>query len=153
MTTESNSTYDVITLTPGQKCRVHVVDQSRTNLVMTMEQAVRACHAYESQLTFQHQFETLLDYLAQWWSDRKSRISKAWVTVRDTGLLFVVVQQEVELDQALEDDVTELVSSIIRNQGFGLIRLEAITLPQCDKDGFSSFVHSNATVELALIAE
>lgn len=152
MTTESKSTFDVITLTPGTKCRVHVVDASRSNLVMTIEQAVRACHAYESQLKFQHQFETLLDRLGQWWEQRRAKIEKAWVTVRDTGLLFVVVQKEVQLDQSLEDDVTCLVSEVLCSEDFSLIRLEAITLPRCEGDGVSSFVNSKATVELALNA-
>ena len=97
----TRTAYELIKLQPGLPNRIHVVNEQREKLVLTMEQAIKACHAYESQLKFQHQFETLLSFLAEWWFERAERVARAMVTVRDTGLLLV---PQLSIDSAPERD-------------------------------------------------
>ena len=56
--------YDLITINPFLPNRVHIVDENRKQFVLTMEQAVKACHAYNSQIIFRDQFEALLSFVA-----------------------------------------------------------------------------------------
>lgn len=148
MTTQTR--YDLVTLNPCLPNRVHVVDEQRRRVVMTMEQAVRACHAYEKQILFRDQFDALLSHLAGWWFKRADKVSRAIVTVRESGLLLVLVQSQVELDIQLEADITELVSDVINDSRFELIRLDALSLPACELDDVTSFADPSHTLELAI---
>jgi hypothetical protein len=151
MTTKTQ--YEQIQLNPRLPNRVHVVDEKRKQFVMTMEQAVKACHAYNSQIAFSEQFQNLLSYVAEWWDARTNAVSRALITVRDTGLLLVLVQRKTELDLELESDVTSLVSDVINDERFNLIRLEVLALPACEPDEVTSFVDPRVTVELNLDAK
>jgi hypothetical protein len=149
----TKTSFELIKLSPQIAGRVQISDASRQHYILTMDQAVKACHAYNSQYVFSDQFDSLLAHLVSWCSNRKEVVSRGIMTVRDNGILFVLVQKNLRLDANLESDVSDLMHEIINDSRFSLIRLEVLSLPSCDPEEVTSFVDPKVSFELDLNAK
>jgi hypothetical protein len=125
--------------------RVRVVLPDRHVMVMPIEAAVQACGAFKDQIVFSGQFQLLLDRLAGWIQQRRPIIESAYLTVRDAGLLFVVVRKDHSYDSAFEDQLTDLDLEIANDPDYSLIRLNVLTLPCVSQESVRSFLAAGNT--------
>ena len=100
-------------------------------MAMPVEVAVEACRAFKEQIAFKDQFDMLLDRLAEWIDRREDKLDQAFLTTRDSGLLFLVVLTQKELNEGIESDLTELDLEIANDDDFDLIRLSVHAIPKC----------------------
>lgn len=140
----------------GRQIMVTPEDQDR--FFITVEQAIEACVASKAQkpniiMRFEKQYNALLNRLANWAEDHRSKITNAYLTVRDSDVLFVVVQREPVYDRALEDDLTALDMEVARDEAFGLIRMNVLGLPFVADDGDTAFLVPDRVLEYRLSAE
>ncbi len=131
--------------------KVVCTPEDEDRFTLTVEQAIDACKAYrsdEKRAMFRKQFTTLLYLLKTWIDKRKGKIQKAFLTVRDNGLLFLVVTSTPSFDSDLEDELTELDIQIANANEFSEIELDLKALPNCDKDNYESFCPPQYSLEL-----
>ena len=121
----------------GKVC-VEVAECDR--IVLATAEAARACGAYEERKRFQSQFEELMARLCRWSQEHASDVESAFITVRDGGLLFLVVRREMEYERDFEDALTDLDAEIARDEELDLIRLSVLALPHCPPEALQSFL-------------
>ncbi|MBN1910116.1 MAG: hypothetical protein JW818_10280 [Pirellulales bacterium] len=121
--------------------KVVIVDDREDRFMLSVAEAVRACRVYDQLgvVRFGGQFENLLNHLGDWLAKRKTKISKAVLTTRDAGLLFLVCMREPEFDESFEEALTDLDLSIARNNDFDLIRLSVLAIPDDSEASISCF--------------
>jgi hypothetical protein len=95
---------------------------------------------------FRRQFTLLLRELARWLKDR-SDVERAFLTLRDGALVFVVVREFCEYDDAFEDALSELDYSVANDADLDLIKMDAIGLPPASDRALSSFLDPAFTLE------
>jgi len=129
--------------------KILVEDADEDRFSMTVEEAIEACKVYEreKQLLFRKQFKMLLDFLGEWSFKRKDKLAKIFLTIRDAGLLFLVVTRRKTYDDNLERELTELDMKIAQSGDFSEVWLSVQSLPHCDKNGYDSFCNSEWTLE------
>ena len=99
---------------------------------------------------FKDQFDLLVSHLAEWLRDRRSDIRDAYLTVCDTGLLFVVVRNSREYERDFEDSLTDLDIEIANDSAYDLIRMDVLALPDVSEDSVRSFLASGRTFKYQL---
>ena len=77
-------------------------------LHMQVDAAIEACRAYRQRETFKQQFHDLLPELMRWVRAHAAQLQCAHLTVRDTGLLFLVTQKGTAFQSDLSDALTDL---------------------------------------------
>jgi len=120
--------------------QIEVVTNKNDVIYLTVEAAIKACKDQVEREDFTQQFDDLLDKLREWIELQKQDIAEAYVTLRDTGLLFLVVSKTRRFNQALEDALTELDVFVAQSEGFNLIQLSVLALPAADRDSIDSFL-------------
>lgn len=114
--------------------------------LITVEEAIAACRSARDTdqagniIKFKIQFDRLLNTLGKWIHERSSKIARAFVTIRDAGLLFLIVHKEQQYDSIIEDELTVLDMAIAQSGEFAMIRLSVLCLPSCDDHSIGSFV-------------
>jgi len=126
---------------------VVVVPADEDRFALTVEEAVKACRAYEQASAFRHQFQILLRELADWIGQHRNQVAEAYVTVRDAGLLFLVVKKSPEHDDTLEDQLTELDLAVAQDPNLNLIRLSVLAIPPVSHEGIDSFLAPGFTLQ------
>lgn len=136
--------------------RVKWSDKDRTVLfeppdenrfTMKVKEVIRACNIHQQSNEFESQFNDLKNILGNWIHGRKDKISKAFVTIRDTRILFLAITKNVEYDRELEDELTELDWTIAHTPLFSAIQLSIQSLPQCDADIYEAFLSPPVILE------
>ena len=129
----------------GQQVVVTPADEDR--FVVNVQAAVDACQAYHQSVKFQRQFkETLLPRLALWLDEHRESVERGYVTVREDGLFFVIVQLHAAHDRGIEDDVAALEIEIAQDPKLNLIDLSTITLPNASEALYKSFLAPKYTL-------
>lgn len=126
--------------------KVRVVPPDRDIMILSVGFAMEACRAFSKQMLFKNQFDQLLEHLAVWLSERGPQIESAFLTTRDSGLLFLIVQTSEAFDESLEDAITELDLAVANDEDFSLIRLAVHALPRCQESTYRSFLARNMTL-------
>jgi len=128
--------------------KVLVVPEDEDRFLVSVDAAVKACQAADKTLQFGRQFrDILLPRLGLWISDRADKLKKAYLTVREEGLLFVAILARAEYDRELEDDLSELDIAVARDPHLDLIDLEVLALPNASDAAHASFLNPEATLE------
>ncbi len=129
--------------------RVVVEGGDEDRFSMTVEEAIEACKVYDKgkKALFRKQFNMLLGFLGQWCYNRTDKIQKAIFTIRDAGLLFLVVTRIKTCDETFEDELTQLDIKIAHSTDFSEICLSVQALPLCGEDGYGSFCNPEWTLE------
>lgn len=126
--------------------RVKVTGPDKHTMVLSIEAAVQACRALKDQILFSDQFSLLLNRLAEWVRDRQPKLKAAYLTVCDTGLLFVTVRNTRKYDTAFEDELTELDLEIANDSVYDLIRFDVLGLPDVPQESVRSFLSTKNTL-------
>lgn len=109
---------------------VTVVPKDRDRFCVSVEQAVKACKLVDIGYSFVNQMADLRDHLMRWLADRRERVQSAYLSMRSSGILFVVVQQRTERDDALANDLTDLDLEIANSGQFNLLTFDVLSLPK-----------------------
>ncbi len=113
-------------------------DQDRFS--MKVKEVIQACNIHQQRNEFESQFDDLKNILGNWIHERKDKIAQAFVTIRDTRILFLAITKDVEYDSELEDELTNLDWVISQTPLFSAIPLSVQSLPQCDSDTYEAFL-------------
>ena len=118
--------------------------------VLSMHQAIEACRAWSDEEAFRAQVNLLIRRLARWIHVHQEKIRTSILTQCESGLLFVVVKNDLEFDRTLEDDLSDLELEVAKNEAeFGLIHFDGMAVPPVDDTSLASMVGDNA-LELKL---
>jgi hypothetical protein len=117
--------------------------------MMTIGEIIQACAVYQKLgfREFADRFKSLADTLGKWAHERRAKFSKAFLTIRDTNFLFLLVTKSQEYDAELEAELTDLDLTIAHNSGFSDISLSVQALPHCTPDTYISFCDPKWTLE------
>lgn len=126
--------------------KVVVEPENEDRFMLTAEQAANACQQHQRIGDFKDQLRELLGRLAQWLRDHRDEIDKAFVTVRDGALLFLVVRSDVRYDAGFEDELTDLDMSIAQDEAFDALSVDVMTLPRCNKVAYEAFLSPEYTL-------
>lgn len=127
--------------------RVVVTPDDNDRYLLTVEQAILACNLMERVSGFQPRFEKMLSRLAAWLSDSRGAVDSAYVTIRDAGLLFLVVRKNTEYDREFEDALTELDLAVARDRDTSGITISMLALPKCSNASISGFLHPDYSLQ------
>jgi hypothetical protein len=117
-------------------------DQDR--FMMLVDQVIRACRLYQATAVQINEFEhKLVPQLQGWVSSHAKRLSAAHLTLRDTGLLFVVSCVEA-YDFELEDELTDLDVAIAEQHPDFV--LDVLQTPKLDEGALAAFVGESSLV-------
>ena len=119
---------------------VRVVPPDRDIMAMPIEMAIEACRAFHNQIRFKDQFDLLVNRLATWIGERKNELAAAYLTLRDSGLLLLVVTRGKEFNTQIEEAITDLDLEIAQDDDYNLVRLGVHVLPLCDPELVQSFL-------------
>ena len=133
--------------------KVRVVLPDSHVMAMSVETAVHACGAFKNQIIFKDQFDMLLKVLGEWLDDHKAKIKEAHLTVRDSGLLFLVVAKCAEFDSDLEDELTNLDIEIANDNDYDLIDLNVLAIPPANDEAVTSFISKKLAIRYRLDGE
>jgi hypothetical protein len=104
-------------------------------MAMSVEVAVHACRAFKHQILFKSQFDSLLPFLGEWIEQHRENVKQAYLTTRDSGLLFLVVTNDIAFKDSFEDELTSLDIEVANDNDYNLITLNVLAIPpSCDED-------------------
>ena len=133
--------------------QVRVVLPDNHIMAISVEAAVHACRAFTNQILFKGQFDCLLDHLADWIDRHRSAIDEAYLTTRDSGLLFVVVTQSKTFDSAFEDELTALDIEVANDSDYSLIGMNVLAIPPSGDDTTHSFISKKLGIRFRVHGE
>ena len=120
---------------------VSVLGQNQTRFEIQKDYAIEVLRvAAEHRSRFDKQFQMLLDILGDWVAKRGDNVRSAHLTVRDAVLEFVVVSDREELDEALQDSLSDLDRAIARDRSLGELTVSSLLLPPVDDVALKSFI-------------
>ena len=129
--------------------RVLVEPEDEDRFLTTVQDIITACGVSREMLVFKKQFDALLRRLAEWVEEHQERIRDAYITVRDAGLMFLVVQTGREYDRAFEDALTDLDLEVAQDDSMGLVEMSVLALPNCAPEAVEGFLSSEVTLAYA----
>ncbi len=129
----------------GTGRQVLVKPENNDLFFMSVQRAAQACQMADQAYAFGLQFRSLLDKLAAWITSHRKQIGTAFVTLRDGGFLFLVIQKKAVLDMDFEKEMTELDLEIASDESWKLLRLNVLALPACTEDSQAAFLYADET--------
>ncbi len=127
---------------------VVIVPEDEDRFVVSVEDAIIACRIHEQFKTlFQKQLNHLNDLLGKWLQGQCSKVYKAFLTLQDARMLFLVVMKEKQYDSQLEDQLTDIELSIAQDPECSQIDLDVQSLPLCGEDCYTSFCNPEWVLE------
>jgi len=118
-------------------------DDDRFN--MKVERVIQACQSAARSDSFRQQLEFLFRRLSRWLNSR-GEIKASYLTLRDGCLLFLVIKNQAEYDEAFEDALSDLDFDIARDVDLTLFRMNAMALPPFSEQSVQSFLDPNFTL-------
>jgi hypothetical protein len=110
--------------------------------MLPLDAVIRACGSVENVLQFTKQFQKLLVRLTKWLKKNLDDVDEAYVTIRDAGLLFLLVRKSKRFNESLENSLTEIDLEIAQNKEFDLLKLSVLALPKTSRECVDSFLAS-----------
>jgi hypothetical protein len=120
--------------------QVRVIPPDKDLMILSVKEAIEACRAFNDQIHFKSQFDLLLNALGAWINARRGKISQAFLTTRDAGLLLLIVTKSVQYDAEFESELTELDIETANDGDYSLIPLSVLAIPACPADSVHSFL-------------
>jgi hypothetical protein len=120
--------------------QVLVIRRDEDRFILTAQEAVEACHAANESVRFSHQFGELLELLAHWIDQNKSRVHRAQIAVRESDLLFLVTQVSEAYDDELMEKLAGLDLDVANRESLSLIKLNVLAIPRATEEAATAFV-------------
>jgi hypothetical protein len=146
--TKANPLHPILHLRYQERDGTLVVEpEDEDRFTITVEAAIKACRVFlEQARMFQSQFNHLHKRLATWLKQHNENVNRAYLTVRDADLLFLVVRDSRRYDDEFEDALTELDVSIACDPELDLIKLSVLAVPSASLDSIDSFLAPGKTL-------
>ncbi len=122
-------------------------------MVMPVKMAIEACRAFNNQIIFKDQFDSLVNRLGKWTTEHENDLAAAYLTLRDAGLLFLVVLSGKEFNASVEAAMTDLDLEIANDSDYNLIRLAVHALPKCSEEELQSFLSRRMALRFSINGE
>lgn len=122
--------------------KVFVEPEDQDRYMQTVAQVLNALHDAQDKNKAIEQFGVLKDRLGSWVQERKDKIEQAFLTFRDSDLLFLIIRREVGYDTEFEDELSDLELEIANNEELDQIEIEALALPRVEPGVAESFLSS-----------
>ncbi|MEX1027551.1 MAG: hypothetical protein WD049_06025 [Candidatus Paceibacterota bacterium] len=119
--------------------KVMLEDKGRNVSPRTVTELIRACRAADHAGECYQQFNDLLEQLNQWVEQYRSRLRSASLAIRNSDLLFLVVQRETHFDEELSELLTDLDLELSRSDRFDMLRVNTLALPRCPREDVEQF--------------
>jgi len=119
---------------------VTVIPKDEARFELHKRRAIEGLQLAKQADVFGLQLNLLMSRLANWSKAREAKVARAYLTLRDARLVFVVIPRQVECDEELEDDVSRFDLKIASNADFDLVRMNALVLPPTSDESLQSFV-------------
>lgn len=141
--------YEPIKLNYQEKGRrVLVTPEDEDRFGLTVQEAIDACRARDHSYKFTKQFEAMLEVLMTWYHCHDADVDKAFLTVHDSRLLFLVVTKHTAYNAEFEDELTKLDLEIAQNEKYDVVVLNVLALPPVSMQALSSFLTPESTLAL-----
>ena len=124
--------------------RVVVEPENNDKFVTTAREAAAACQRHQEIKAFVAQLRKVMNRLA-WIVAHPSDIQGAFLTVRDGGLLFLLIRNSVPYNGGLETALTKLDLEIANSDEFDLLQLNALALPKSSDVSYRTFLVADQT--------
>jgi len=149
--TSNSDRADILRLKWSDKDRAVFIEGAEDDrFLLRVREVINACSAQQKAKDFESQFTDLKNLLANWLHSRKDRFCKAFITVRDGRILFLVVTRNVEYDPEIDDMLTDLDLNIVQTPFVSDIPLSIQALPYCDADVYEGFLSPVIAMEYEL---
>lgn len=132
---------------------VRVTPQDKDLMILSVKEAINACRAFADQIRFKSQFDALLSRIGVWIKSRQERISAAFITTRDAGLLLLIVTKNKAYDDDLESEITDLDIQVANDADFGMIDLSILAIPNSPPETVRSFLSKKMQLRYAIDGE
>jgi len=117
-------------------------------IIESIEEAAVACQQGQDIIDFRRQVsDLLLPRLSAWIKEHRARVQKAFLTLRDGYLLFLVIRKQVRYDEEFTDRLTDLDIEIARNPDLDHVQMNVLALPAVTNEGAESFVSPRWALE------
>jgi hypothetical protein len=128
--------------------QVVITPRDEDRFVLSIRDAAEACARGRDMVRFEQRLrQVVLPRLAQWLRKHDDEISAAYLTVRDGGMLFVVVRKAARYDADFADALTDLDTEMAAEPQADLVPLEVLALPNVTREGAESFLNPEWTME------
>ena len=129
---------------------VRITPEDNDLMILSVHEAISACRAFADQIRFKSQFDALLVRIGGWIRTRSEKISSAFITTRDAGLLLLIVTKSREYDSDFESDITDLDIQVANEPDFGMIELSVLAIPNCPLESVNSFLSKKMQLRYAI---
>ena len=129
---------------------VRITPEDNDLMILSVREAINACRAFADQIRFKSQFDGLLARIGVWVRARSEKISSAFITTRDAGLLLLIVMKSKAYDCDFESDITDLDIQIANEPDFGMIDLSVLAIPNCPLESVNSFLSKKLQLRYAI---
>ena len=120
--------------------RVLVRPEDNDLFTLRVKEAIEACKIFENlKSRFKEQLDSLKNRLGVWIEDHPDKIQHAILTLREDTFLFLVVMQQIQFDDDMEDDLSDLILEIASAPEYSAINFDAQVLPHCSEAYYQSF--------------
>ncbi len=119
---------------------VFVNAEKGDRFLLTVQEAVIACGAFYKMAEFQTQMRRLMDRLGEWVDERRSKIKETYLTVRGSGLFYLVVTKDNHFDDELESALTNLDIEVANDDDFSLLKVEVLAIPNSPEECIKAFL-------------
>lgn len=129
-------------------CQVIVIPDDNDLFCTTVDKAIKACKAYDEMTRCSEQFKTMLcEKLASWIKNHKDNIEQAFVTVTESGALFLVVRKSMKFDREFTYALADLDMKIAQDPELNLIKLSVLSLPHSSEEEYGTFLNPSSTFQ------
>jgi len=140
---------DYIRLDVSKNGQVVVIPENEDRFMTTVQEAAEACKESQKWAAFHQQFKNgLLPKLGQWLSQYDDKVDRAFIGLRDGGLLFLVTRKAVRFDGKFTNSLAKLDIAVACDAELDLISMEMLALPQVDEDAVWTFLDRKSALEL-----
>ena len=129
-----------IRLRHGDDRLVVVETEDEDRFLLTVQAVVRACKAHDQIALVGSQLRKLLKRLGEWVETNHEDIQEAYLTTRDSDLLFLIVRKSKPFNAPLEEVLTDLDLEVANDKDFDRLRLSVLALPATSEDSVKSFL-------------
>jgi hypothetical protein len=126
--------------------QVVVTPDNENRFVVRMAEAIAACEGLEQNQRAQDKYNLLLTRLATWIGKHAASVRDAYVTTRDNGLCFIVVQKSPAYDRGFQDAVAELDWDIANDPDIPFA-LEVMAVPPAPVESLRSILGSGGVLK------
>ncbi|KAA5545113.1 hypothetical protein FYK55_05365 [Roseiconus nitratireducens] len=127
--------------------QVTLEPESQDRFTLRFRDVINACQMQLQAEEYELQFSILVKRLGSWLSGQTG-VAKAYVTLRDSQLLFLVVTKSTKYDSDFEDALSDLDIELANDPDLRDITLSVLSIPNVPSDSLSSFMHPTTNFEI-----